>query len=249
MPPRAHGVTVLGVTWMRDSFSTALDTLARSGADPQRYGPTIVGLLPVTGVAVSTLGEVLGSETISATDARAERLDELQFDLGEGPCWDALRSGSPVAEPAMSANGARRWPAFGTAARGESVSSMFAFPLIVGPLRLGAVDLYSQHPVVLDDRQARQVSAMAEVISRNVLREALKSAEIADTATNPRSRRVVHQATGVVLAQLDISPDDAQLMIQGHAFASGRSMMDVANDIVEGTVRFRRVGGRIEVGP
>jgi hypothetical protein len=241
--------TVLGVTWLHDSLSTALDALARSSADPQRYGYTIVGLLPVTGAAVSTLGEVLGSETLSATDARAARLDELQFDLGEGPCWDALRSGSPVSEPAMTTNAHRRWPAFGTAAaRDESVSSMFAFPLIVGPLRLGAVDLYSQHPLVLDDRQSRQASAMADVISRNVLREALKAVDAAEPASNPRSRRTVHQATGVVLAQLDISHDDAQLMIQGHAFASGRSVMDVASDIVEGTVRFRRVDGRIEVG-
>lgn len=225
-----------------------MDALTRSGADPQRYGHTIAGVFPITGVAVSTLGDVLGSETISATDARAARLDELQFDLGEGPCWDALRSGSPVTETSMATGGQRRWPAFGTAAHSESVSSMFAFPLIVGPLRLGAVDLYSHEPVVLDDRQSRQASAMADVIGRNVLREALKSADAVEPAPNPLSRRLVHQATGVVLAQLDVSADDAQLMIQGHAFASGRSMMDVAKDIVEGVMRFHRADGRIEVG-
>ena len=63
-----------------------------SGHLSERYSEPFVAFLPVTGAAVSTLGDVLGSETLSASDAHAARLDEVQFDLGEGPCWDALRS-------------------------------------------------------------------------------------------------------------------------------------------------------------
>ena len=57
----------------------------------------------------------------------------------------------------------------------------------------------------------------------------------------------MHQATGFLLAQLGLAADDARLIIQGHAFATGRSMMETASAIVDGELRFRRIDGRIEV--
>ena len=51
----------------------------------------------------------------------------------------------------------------------------------------------------------------------------------------------------MVLAQLDLSADDARLVIQGQAFATSRPMMEVAQDIIDGRLRFVRDGSRIEV--
>src|SRR6478736_3774707 len=117
---------------MSDGFTAALDALERSGHLSERYVEPFIAFLPVTGASISTLGGVLGNETIAATDAHAARLDEAQFDVGEGPCWDAMRSAGPVAEPSLRTDGLARWPAFAAAVRGEPVSSIFAFPLIVG---------------------------------------------------------------------------------------------------------------------
>jgi hypothetical protein len=235
---------------MSDDFTAALEALERSAPSSDRYSQPFVDFLPVTGAAVSTLGDVLGSETLSASDMHAARIDELQFDLGEGPCWDALRSAKPISEPALRTDGAVRWPAFAAAARDQPVSSIFAFPLIVGPLKLGSVDLYSRDPVQLDANDSQRASTLAAIVGRHVLRGALTAtAPATGEDANPRSRRVIHQATGVVLAQLGVSPDDALLMVQGHAFATSRSMMSVAEEIVEGTLVFRRINGRIEVAP
>ncbi|MDY0910451.1 GAF and ANTAR domain-containing protein [Microbacterium sp. CFBP9034] len=235
-----------GEAGMGDSFTEMMAILEGAADAAEHYSDAFTTVLPVTGAAVSTLGDVLGSETISATDDRAARLDERQFDLGEGPCWDAMRSLAPVSEPAFASVGRRRWPAFTEAIRDESVASIFAFPLAVGTLRLGAIDLYSLRPVTLDRSQVRRASAMAEVIGRRVLRGALEDLDGSVDDLNPRSRRLVHQATGIVLAQLQIAPEDARLVIQGHAFATSRSMMDVAADITEGRLRFLRRSGRIE---
>lgn len=233
---------------MGEDFTAAVEALERSGRLSERYSAPFVEFLPVTGAAVSTLGDVLGSETLSATDAHAARLDELQFDLGEGPCWDAMRSARPVAEPSLRGPGAARWPAFADAVRGEPVSSIFAFPLVVGPLKLGAVDLYSRDPMTLDADETRRASTLAAVVGRHVLRHALnEAAPIDDVDKNPRSRRTIHQATGVVLAQLGMPADEALLLIQGHAFATSRPMMEVAGEIVEGRLGFRNRSGRIEV--
>jgi len=104
--------------------------------------------------------------------------------------------------------------------------------------------------VTLDATDSQRATTLAAIIGRHVLREALGSDDRSQfLAANPRSRRTIHQATGIVLAQLGMPPEDALLMLQGHAFATSRSMMDVATDIVERRLAFRRQGGRIEVVP
>jgi ANTAR domain len=233
---------------MADAFGSTLSELERAKNAPRAFCEVVRGVFPVSGAAVSTLGGVLGTETLAASDALAARLDELQFDLSEGPCWDAVSSGHPVLQPDLRTSGSGLWPSFTEALSGEPVKSVFAFPLIVGPLRFGAIDLYSREPVVLDSTQTGRVSAMADVVSRHVLRRALDAIGLErDDSGNAFSRRLIHQASGVVLAQLGISADDARLVIQGHAFSRGRPMMEVAQEIIAGQLRFSRRGGRIEV--
>jgi AmiR/NasT family two-component response regulator len=113
----------------------------------------------------------------------------------------------------------------------------------VGPLQVGAVDLYSNRPLRLDAVQERRASELADVAARTVLQRALESAvgdaddDLAED-DNPYSRKIIHQATGMVLAQLGIGPDDARMVIQAHAFASNRSMMSVAQEILDRRLDF-----------
>jgi hypothetical protein len=230
---------------MTESFITTLEELERSAHRPERFSSSFLQVLPITGAAVSTVGRMLGSETVSATDDMAARLDELQFDLGEGPCWEVVRGATFVAEPDFRSDGARRWPRLVAAIDSDDIASIYAVPITVGDLRFGAVDLYSRRRILLDDGHIRQATALAEVIGRHVLRDALSNVE-GGAGEKPYSRRVVHQATGIVLAQLDLSPDDALLVIQAHAFATGESMMDVSTDLVNGALRFVRQSTGIE---
>lgn len=234
---------------MNDSaLSTALDSVDRAAANPSTFCRPFLEMFPVSGAAVSTVGELLGSETVSASDAIAARVDELQFDLGEGPCWDAMKLGRPVLEPDLRTHPSTVWPAFSAAIQKEDVGSLFAFPLIVGALRVGAVDLYTVDPVSLTPVQAQQAGTMAAAVGKHVLRRALNTigGEYEDTG-NAFSRRVVHQATGMVLAQLRVPGDDALLIIQGQAFATGKTMMEIAEEIVERRLSFSYGDNGIEV--
>ena len=195
---------------MADSFAAAMDALDLARDRPAGFCEVFIDVFPVSGAAVSTIGEVLGSETLAASDEHAARLDELQFDLGEGPCWDAMRSGAAVLQPDIRETGRHRWPAFAASIKPDEVSSVFAFPLSVGPLRFGAIDLYSRKRVSLDDTQAQQAGMMADAVSRLVLRRALAAIGVEpDSAGNAYSRRLVHQASGMVLAQINVSAEDA----------------------------------------
>lgn len=221
-------------------FAEAMESLQRGDDRTADLSQPFVNVFPVDGAAVSTLGDFLGSETISASDDQAARLDELQFDLGEGPCWDAMLSARPVLEPDLRSRADSAWPAFSAAIAGDDVGALFAFPVLLGPLRIGAVDLYSSEPIELDLTQTHQATTLAVAIGRQILRRALATAsqEYAEDAGNRFSRRLIHQATGMVLAQLGISAEDAGLVIQGQAFATSRSMMEVADEIVSGRLNF-----------
>ena len=111
------------------------------------------------------------------------------------------------------------------------------FPLLFGPLEIGAVDLYSVAPVSLSLEQQRQTLALTAIVSRILLRHAIFDDD-APGETTTFSRRVIHQATGMVLAQLGTTAEDAHLIIRARAFAESRSMLDVAQDIIERRIRF-----------
>jgi hypothetical protein len=209
---------------------------------------SVLAVSSVAGASISTLGGLLGSETLSASDDVIARVDELQFDLGEGPCWDAIATGRPVLEPDLRAHPAHNWPAFLRAVPRAEVAALFAVPLSVGPLRLGAIDMYDVRPRSLDERELARTVALAAEVSRVVLRQAIEQSGLEETpaTARPRSRRRIHQATGFVISQLDVSAADAELLIQARAFAEGRTMLEVAEDILTRRRRFTVRGGVIE---
>jgi len=217
-----------------------MDDLTR--VDDTDLAGSLLASLPVTGVSVSTMGELLRTETVSASDPTAARLDELQFDLGEGPCWDAVAERRPVLEGSLRLAPRRTWPAFSRALLDhEGVEALFAFPLLLGPLALGAMDLWCDRPGELPDASARRASALADDVSRHLLRRAVRDVaddQAEEVRVDKYSRRRVHQATGMVLAQADVSVEDAELLLQGRAFAEGVSMTDIADAVLEGRVSF-----------
>ena len=81
-------------------------------------------------------------------------LEELQYTLGEGPCVDAYRLGQPVFEPDLRRAGVTRWPAFADPAVQGGARAVFGFPMSVGSVRLGALNLYRDGPGAADDRPA-----------------------------------------------------------------------------------------------
>lgn len=225
---------------MADRFASALEAFDDESMAAVELSKPFLGIFPVTGASVATFGPMLGSETVSASDERAAAIDELQFDLGEGPCWDAVASDSPVLEPDLVGAPRRTWSMFSQAVTRLDIGALFAFPMRVGPFALGAIDLYSSTPVELTSREVDQAVELSDRVGKHVLRAALAANEDVIDERNPRSRRVVHQATGMVLAQLDVSAEEARLVIGGHAYAEGKTMMVVAQEILDGELGFER---------
>lgn len=218
----------------RLDFGAAVEELSRAHERQTSLFRPFLRVLPVTGAAISTLGDPFGTETVCASDRHAARLDELQFDLGEGPCWDSLSLRRPVLVTDIRRSTTPAWPALLEAIDDVDVRAVYAFPMMVGSLSIGAVDLYSRKPGTLSETQVLDAAMLTSVAARQVLRRALAAQTLKTDAADDEgySRRVVHQATGMVLAQLNVSAADALLIIHGHAFSNGRTVREIATDVV-----------------
>lgn len=199
-----------------------------------------VNALPVPHIAISTLGAPFEVETICASDDVAAHLDETQLDSGVGPCWRARDTASPVLLPDLRQDPPTAWPVFLAAAARYGISSVYAFPMAVGLVDVGVVNLYATGAHALTVDQVDEAARLADSAGQRILRTALDGLDGLDddSSTNASPRRFVHQATGMVVAQLRVAPDDALLVIRAHAFASGRSVREVAEAIISRDIDF-----------
>lgn len=216
-------------------------TPGRGDPPPGRVRELLVACVragDVDGAGFSLRAGAGQSEPVLGTDAVAETLEQLQFTLGEGPCFDASASGSPVLVPDLAdADLAARWPMFLHEATRHHVGAIFAFPLRIGAIALGAADLYRRSPGPLGREQLAGVLQMIDVLTL-----ALIDVDSAPPATlgGESLAMSVHRAAGMLMAQLDSSIDEALARLRAVAFAEGIAIDELANQVVEGRRRFEK---------
>lgn len=219
-----------------------------SGGSPRHPGSSLcspfVDALGVGGASISVFGFGGQQVTICATDTTAARVESLQFELGEGPHWDAMRTGLPVLCPNLDNRDPDLWPVFASAARDLDVAAVFAFPMTIGAASIGAVDLYCATPRRLDAHQVSLASSMAGRVATAAVRAATDLANEAsgpDTGLAPSLRREVHQAIGMIQAQLGTTASDAFARLRAHAFSTGQPVEHVALDVVAKRLDFSTI--------
>ena len=110
----------------------------------------------------------------------------------------------------------------------------------MGSTRLGALDLYTDRPGDLRPEQFSDAVAMADIAAHAILdlqADAAPGALASELDRGANLRSVVHQASGMVSVQLDVPVDDALARLRAHAFAVGRPIHDVAQDVVRRKLR------------
>ncbi len=189
------------------------------------------------GVGLAVLSSEGVPEPTFVSDSRSRLIEDLQFTLGEGPCVDAIRSGSPVLLDDLRAvsDATRRWPAFVREAESSGVRAVFAFPVQVGAIALGTLDLYRSRPGTLASVELAAVLRTTDRIA-SVLLDV--SAAGGDGVSEPAYRMVVHQATGMVMEQAHTDITSALARLRATAFSEGVSINELAADVVAGRRRF-----------
>jgi hypothetical protein len=230
----------------RGAATRALLAMSRDTADDRTLAGRICRAcasgLDVDGAAISIHTASAARQTLAATDETAIVLEELQFTLNEGACVAAATTGNPVLVPdLLHSTEVERWPVFAAAvAERTQVRALFAIPLQWGAVNLGVLDLYRRAPGRLDDTRQRDALDAAGIATLMLLSRLTDPDGRRDDRLDSTvlGRAEIHQATGMVLAQLDIAAPDALARLRGHAFAHDRLLVDVARDVVARRLRF-----------
>ena len=206
----------------------------------------------VTGAGIMLMSGDVPQGSVCTTDEVSSLIEELQYSLGEGPCVDAYHLNRPVLEPDLAEPATPRWLAFAPPALAAGVRAIFGFPLQVGAARLGALNLYCDRPGRLSGEQHADALVMADIAAQAVLAlqaNAPPGELAAALETDGDFQWVVHQASGMVSAQLDISVAQALIRLRAHAFGNERALRDVAQDVVARRVRFDARSGERDPRP
>jgi hypothetical protein len=193
--------------------------------------------LPIVGATISVVARSGHHSIVGASDALAARVEATQFELGVGPHWDALRTERPVFLYDVAGAAAHPgWLPLAVETARLGAAALFAIPLRLGAATVGVADLYSDSAVEPWSNDTIGLAAdLAVRVTAPAVRFATRSAdaETSRTGTNAvELRREVHQATGMVMAQLDCDASTALLRLRAHAFASGAPLQAVARDVV-----------------
>ena len=214
----------------------------RRGVDAaDRLCEACVDLFDVDAAAISLIFDGASSGTLGSSGAPARAYDELQFTFGEGPCLDSVAGRTPIVVVDLADPEEVRWPAYGPALLSHQIRCVTAVPIVIAGEFVGALDLFRARPGPLLGEDFVGAVAAAELSAIPVLdlMGGDLQAAVADPSSNAwaelntLSRAEVSQATGMLVAQLGTEPAEALVRLRAHAYATGRSVTDVARDILD----------------
>lgn len=199
---------------------------------------TAVLRLGITGVTQTVEMSSGWPETRYATDQLGARLAELQITVGEGPALDVWHEGGPVLVPDLDTPAIqRRWPLFAPLAVAGGAGALFVLPMAIGTIRVGVLALHLRQARHLDTDALADSLAFADLALRLHM-----DTRTSGTAAKPDDLLLhdarVHQATGMVAGQLDVSTADAFSRLRARAFADERTLAELAADVVARRLRF-----------
>lgn len=199
------------------------------GATAADFVGVSVGFSPSASAVTSSFGSSLD----------AQRADEAQFDLGEGPTVDAVASFVPiVVGDVVSGESLTRWPLAAPALSATGIRSAFSFPLRVGGAQIGALTAYRRTQGDISPSHYANGLVVSSLLTIAILDEQAGASQTEGSNPDPLSisDARVHFAAGMVAEQLDISIVEALVRLRGHAFVSGLTTREVAEQVISRTV-------------
>jgi hypothetical protein len=223
-------------------FAMVLASLSREESLAARLCEAGRRMLDSDGAAMTLDYTGEGRLLAHATDEMSARLDDLQDVVGEGPSFDAAQTGEVVVARLGDGEGdENRWALLSDRLRDVGfVGTLVAVPLRAELTVLGVLSLHR--------RDRGRNDADLDLASANFLGVTVGTAILQDPRLGGREqllneawaeRSQIHQATGMIVAQVGVRTEDALALLRGQAFARNATLIDVARDIVSRRINFR----------
>lgn len=170
-----------------------------------------------------------------ATDQVAARIEQIHDVVGRGPSSDVARTDEAVS--LRLADTGTPWPEFAEmVTRHTAALLLTSVPLHAGDGLLGVLTLYRSRVGALTGTLA-DLGFVADVIAVAILDGTATGHTPPSAGWDERS--VIHQAAGMVMAQLAVPADDALALLRAHAFALDLTLPQVAHQVLDRALRFR----------
>ncbi len=171
--------------------------------------------------------------TVACTDPVAAQIDEVQYELDDGPCLHAMRDGHMVylEDTAEKA----RWPEFEAQAASHGIRSCLALPLNADGKPVGALNLYARTASAFGAAGARRAANFAETASGALtlaIRLASHAALIEQLRSSLTSRTVIDQALGIIMARERCTQARAFAILRSASQNRNVKLRDIATAIV-----------------
>jgi GAF domain-containing protein len=171
------------------------------------------------------------------TDPEAPQIDAAQYESGHGPCLDAFRHQQVYRIDSTA--GERRWPEFAGLAAAHGIVATASIPVTARGESLGALNFYSRTGPFDDSCtwQAELFAQQAAIVLSNaqVYWDARQLGENLQQAL--RSRSVIDQAIGILLAGGGRTPEEAFQLLVRASQRENRKLRDVAAEMVDRAAR------------
>jgi diguanylate cyclase (GGDEF)-like protein len=194
----------------------------------------IVEVLPITAAGLTLISPTTTPRYVAASNDSALRFEQLQTELGDGPCMSAYLTGKPVAVADLASD--EHFTTFAALAVKAGLAAVFAFPLHQGDLTLGALDLYRDVPGALDDADMAAAQVLADVAAAYIV-NAHARADLQDSSVRSRHRATHDALTGLPNRVLFLERLDHALLRSGR---SGKKVAILFADLD----RFKAVNDR-----
>jgi GAF domain-containing protein len=179
-------------------------------------------------VGVSVLDRHGQAETVAATSDLVLELDKLQYSLDEGPCVDSLRDATVVAAPRIKDD--PRWPRYAPAAVQLGLKAQLAVKLYLDEQgTVGGLNMYSTASEEIDP----QAPGIADLFATHAAVALGKAREVDHLHQALRTREVIGQAIGLLMAQYQLDTDGAFAFLVRTSSHSNIKVRDIAEQMVE----------------
>jgi GAF domain-containing protein len=209
------------VRTLRVPANDADDLLARIATEAVRVVPE------AQDVGVIVIDPDKNLRTISATGPVPQQLDELQMQLGTGPCLTAARKQIVVRMHDIAAD--TRWTTFCDAAQQCGVASMLCVPLYVDEQTLGTLSLYGDRSHAFRNG-AEPIARMLAALSAVAVSESKQRARMERALAN---RDLIGQAKGILMHRHGVRSEAAFAMLRAHSQRTNNKLLVVAERVVE----------------
>lgn len=167
--------------------------------------------------------------TLAASDDKIRTSDRIQGELSEGPCFEAVSTGTEsYLIPDMQAS-VGRWPRYRPHARELGIGGILGFKLFTEDETLGALNLYSSRPGVFGER--------SEQIGWLVASHAAVAFASARTVANLHiaisSRQEIGIAVGMIMERDRVSSEEAFAVLVKASQERNIKMRELARRVTE----------------